>query len=223
MIKEVNKYPFTESSSLLITNLGYTLPMGTLLDANLYPHAENKPPFYISSIKRRNNISTLTVNDSSGSIICEIKVPLDNGTSDYACGYGVQGNTYCGGCLLGKGAINTLRSLPDIDDIPSNSLMFSAGTIHPVPNDMQNNRGRLLYNGIEVTKVSWGSNLEDGTIKNSPVKDVVSSKPINTISVNGVELTGESVFITTLREPGITSVFRVISSDDILIGRLAEV
>lgn len=218
MFTEINKFPFTEQSTLQLTTLEYTLPIGIFTDANFYPVCQNNAPFNIAEFIKLPDRVVATVVDNTGSSVFTISIPLVADNSMYCVGVGIQNGNYCGSCLCSKEAIAFFTSIPSIRDIPSGSLVFSASAVRPI---IGNSTGvcYIKYDGKVVEYISWGDNLTGGTIETTTIElDGEKDKPINTIIVNNIPLTGANLFITPVKQ----GVIRVINSAGIAIGRLTD-
>lgn len=218
---ELNKYPFTESSTLVLTSQKYTMPLGLFLDANFYPRCANNPPYYVSDISKTSNNAVLTVRDNSGDTVFSIMLSLDrSGITGYCAGYGVQEGVYCGACLCTKAATDFFNDIPEMRDIGRDSLVFGAAAVRPISAGENNKTGSLMFEGKRVSTISWGEHLTGGTVDTNII-DIDTEKPsaINSIYINGVELTGEDLFIT----PVAGGVIRVANATEILIGRLTDI
>lgn len=222
MQKELNKHPFIERSTLLLTHQGYTLPIGIFLDANLYPKCDNNPPFYISDIIKEGQGVNMFVRDNRREVVIVISISnIDDTQCDYILGHGFNNTAYCGSVLLSKQAKDFFAAIPTIRDIPSDSLVFTASAIRPrgTGNGQRTQSGQLLYDGKPVKEIKWGDNLTGGVLTPGVV-DVSDNQqtPISEITVNGVTLKGEHIFITPTRN----SVVRIINDNAITVGRLTD-
>lgn len=219
MVMEINKFPFTETSTMVLTDLGYLMPLEIFVDANFYPRCANNTPFWVSAIHKEERNSSIDVCDSTGSVVFQILVPLRQNTdADYISGYGVQGGSYCGSCLLTKGATDFFAALPSIDNIPSDSLVLSASAVRPIPGERLV-QCALTYGGEKINSIEWGDNVQGGTVNNTIItglKDI--RRPITSVTVNGVMITGDRIFITPSRGSSI----RLTNTGGISIGRLAD-
>ena len=219
MRKELNKFPFTEAATLLLTEQGYTMPIGMFIDANIYPMCQNNPPFYVHEFTESGGCSHIKVCDAQGIEAFVIYVPHAQGDADYAVGYCRTATQFCGSCLLSKQCVDFLRAIPRITNINPTSLPFSASAIRPIPDTVPDVDDTIKFNGEPINEVVWGENLTGGTVES----DVVSTPdmrptPVKAIVVNGVEITGECVYITPSRNSSI----RVINDNGVTIGKISE-
>ena len=216
---ELNKYPFTETSHLVLTDLNYTLPLGLILDANFYPRCLNSPPFYVSDIIKEQNNSIMYVSSSSDDNIFTVVFDRSVNEGDFIFGHGIQNGTYCGSCTCSKDMLTWLESVPDLRNIAADSLIFSAAAVRPSGDVASPGSGELMYNNTTIDSLKWGNNLDGGTIEVTTIKTSdTSPDPVKSINVNGVSISGSNVYIT----PGKQSAIRVVNSGEITVGRLSE-
>lgn len=218
---ELNKYPFSEISSMELNDAGYKFPLGLLLDINLHPACENNPPYNISSIERIDSTVLLTIIDVYGEYVCDVCVDTSNNNScDYILGVCKQHNAYCGSCVVNKALAPWFDSVPDILTIPSSSLVLAASVVHP-NNSQQKKQGSLVMGGAEVTGIVWGDNMTEtgGVATNAGDEDQEKSgNSVKTIIVNGIPISGDNVYIT----PSKNSIVRVVNDRGISIGRVDD-
>lgn len=220
MTREVNKYPFSELSTLRLTDLKYEFPMGLLIDASFTPACANDAPFYVSDIIKEEDSAKLAVKNSAGLLVFIITIPMTPCVGDYIYGYGVQlDGGYCGACLGTKQLMQWLKSIPSITDIHPNSLIFSASAVSPLGDNNNASTANVRYDGKAVTNIAWGDNLLGGKIE-TVVVPVADDEPavIKSVTVNGVVLTGSDLYITPTRN----SAVRVIPTTGLTIGKVSD-
>lgn len=218
MFTEINKFPFTEKSTLRLTSLNYTLPLNVFIDANFYPTCQNNAPFHINELSKIPEAVIARVADSTNSYVFDIILPLKADVSNHCIGTGVQGGRYCGSCLCSKEAYDFFDSIPSITSIDSDSLVFSASAVRPISVEMIQT-GTPKYEGKIVKNCVWGDNLAGGTVVTTVIElEEEKEQPIHTVVVNNIPLQGENLFITPVKQ----GVIRVVNASDITIGRLTD-
>lgn len=221
MSVEVNKYPFSEISTLTLTNLKYTFPLGLLLDAVFTPACNNNPPFYVSDIIKELHESRMVVKDNSGIEVFSIIIPHEQNECDYTLGYGRQNDgSYCGACVGTAEFLDWLKALPTITDISAYSLVFSASTIFARGEEsIIQTVGDIVYEGKNINSIDWGEHLIDGELKTKVLQVKDDEAPVITsITINGETLTGDHIYIT----PKKGSAIRVVNSNEITIGKVSD-
>lgn len=221
MNTEINKYPFSEKSTLELNNLKYKLPLGLLLDASFTPACNNNPPFYVSDILKELNESKLIVKDNSGAEVFTIVIPHDQNECNYILGYGKQTDgSYCGSCVGALEFLDWLKAIPNITNIPVYSLVFSASVIFARGEEsVTQSIGDVTYEGASIDSIEWGENLIDGEIKTNVIQLADDETPvISTIIINRETVTGEHIYITPKKD----SAIRVVSSNEITIGKVLD-
>jgi hypothetical protein len=222
----INKFPFSAASSFLLTPSGYAFPLGVIVDANFYPKCQNNPPFHVGEIKRNatNKNVTFVVMDSTGESVFNIVVSYSSqATTNYIYGVGTQNGMYCGSCLCNPSITSWFSSLPELTVLSPDSLIFSSSTVFPIPVEPKR-KSHIIYNGIQVNKITWGSNITDGSI-DDPHKDkdtdtdTVQTKCISELVINGIPVRGKSVYIT----PSRNSVVRILNKGaGIEVGKVTD-
>ena len=230
---EINNYPFTSNSTLLLNDSGYTLPLDLIADACAYPRCDNNAPFHVSKI----NKWVWTVSDNSGIEVFTIEFPeqSDGFLQNYYVGYCFDAVGPCGSVLGTTNLYNWLRAVPLSQELPNNSLVFSASAVRPVG---LKNKKRALYvkrtaGNLPVLAVSWDEEMdgEGGHITVSPdgeatIKETTeypdegTDTPITSIIVNDASSgTSRTVNIA----PAVGSKVRVATGSEITIGKVTEI
>lgn len=218
MTVELNKFPFTESSTMILDDRGYRFPLGVMVDAMFYPKCQNNPPYNVSAISKTSTDVELTVSDNTGSSVFVITVPLNSDYScDYVAGVGRQGDYYCGGCIFSSELKDWITALTNVPLISTNSLIFTSSAVCP-QGGVVDTLGSIKYNGSPVSGIDWGVNIAHSSSSASMESLDGSETPgdISSIIINDVELTGDAVYIT----PKKNSMIRVSCRGDITIGRV---
>ena len=232
---EINKYPFSESSTMVLNESGYTLPIDLFLDACVYPRCDNNAPFYVASMDKW----LWTVKDSLGndSFVIAFDPAAEQQITGYFSGYCYDKNGFCGSVLGSSALYSWLRAVPAISGLSQEALVFSAGAVKPL--GVQAVKGNLLFrdtDGINkpVFSITWGANISNscdpessedpeladvGTIcVHTEYPEEVEDTAITKVIVNGVELSAENIYIS----PKLDSKVRVITDSEIRIGKVTE-
>lgn len=227
---EINSYPFTENSTFILNETGYTLPKDLFSDMCAYPRCDNNAPFHVSKI----NKWVWTVSDKAGNDVFTIAFPenREEYLQEYYIGYCFDAIGPCGTVLGTTSLYNWIRAIPLSVDLSENALIFSASIVRPV--GAKRKKNALFVKRQEqimpVINVTWGDGDEetdnilvsdDGTamIKDKVVyPDKGEDTPITTLVVNGRSIATRTIHIV----PSATSRVRVLTRSDISIGKVTE-
>lgn len=232
---EINNYPFTANSTLVIGDADYTLPQDLLVDACVYPRCENDAPFHVSRIDKW----VWTVSTNSGEYAFTIAFPEEplSQLTEYYIGLCYDSIGPCGTVLGTMNLYNWLRAVPVSQELSLNSMIFTASAVRPLGYKIKK---KALYvqrgeNQLPVVSVSWGGEIavsidetdsssaegedttpiEEGTIvEKIEYQQVGKETPIHTLIINGERITvrESSSESSEEEEPTVSGTVNIVSA-----------